>query len=216
MNEDIVVKIDRKHYRWHYDPDSESIGSWADEQTNMAPTPQIALRLNQYLLDHHTQELFDTWGKDDLIRFDAILRSIGAGEDDYLKLDLGFLLETDDAANAFPRSPLHVLGYRVGKSGKAESVRRAILKQAFLENLPNVGSVKYMAFWGIPGTAKRLGAIANHIAWKCIGSGRPGADNEQSETEWRSDLKWLKATFYDGKFEFPWLLPFAFWNIKLN
>ena len=55
----------------------------------MVPTPQIESRLNRYLLDHNAASFRDTWGKDDLPRFHAVLHSLGASRDEVIKFDQG-------------------------------------------------------------------------------------------------------------------------------
>lgn len=45
-------------------------------------------------------------------------------------------------------SPLHVMGYRVGKQGIGIVGRHEILRNAFLGELPNVISQAYMNEWG--------------------------------------------------------------------
>jgi hypothetical protein len=85
--------------------------------------------------------------------------------------------------------------------------RRAILTKAFMEDLPNVGSARYMARWGMPGSAQRLKRIAYHL-WSVSGFSKDReADYSLAREEWESDLQWLKVTFYDnGGYDFSWSL----------
>jgi hypothetical protein len=100
------------------------------------------------------------------------------------------------------------LGYAVGRNGGTPAMRRADLSKAFeMSDLPQVSSHEYMSGWGKSGTAKRLEKIANSIASFCRSAKRRrNSDNSDAITDWESDLQWLKATYYDGKFnrQFQW------------
>jgi hypothetical protein len=100
-------------------------------------------------------------------------------------------------------SPIHVLGYRVGKSGLAATERRKILKASFQGKLPRVESDRYMRAWGQPRTRDRLRRMARHIAWLARLWG-----NQQSHTvatsHWREDLSWLRDEFYEPWMRFRW------------
>lgn len=199
MTAKIIVTLDRKPYRWVYDADSAINSSWIDEQTNAAPTTQVECRLNRHLLDNHAESLFEAWGKDHLPRFYELLNLVGATESDFKRLKLDF-----DMAGTVPGSPLRLMGYRVGVNGLSTRERQAILRKAFQGQLPKVLSDMYMERWGKPGTAKRLQKIASHITSNTQKIRREGADRSKAEEEWQTDLNWLKVTFYDGTFTFPW------------
>ena len=112
-------------------------------------------------------------------------------------LDIGRYLEHVE------ESPLHAMDYRVGQSGWDANTRRQILSSAFKEPLPFVEGLGYMEAWGEPGTGQRLHKMAMHIAYlvdKNSGRQSLGA----AVRDWNDDLKWLKAEFYRGVFNFNW------------
>lgn len=111
--EDIFVVLDGQRYRW-------SNGLWTNVRTNMVPTVVVENDLNRQLLDQNGAAWLSDWGQNDLLRFYNLLRSLGAGEKDFIKLGIGYLIEPEEAENIKPRSPLHAMGYRVGKTGLSE------------------------------------------------------------------------------------------------
>lgn len=102
------------------------------------------------------------------------------------------------------RSPLTVLGYRVGKDGLGYSERRRILQSAFRGPLPQVGSLSYMAKWGEPDTPERLKEIADRLALNCRINKKRANPSLQAISEWEDDLDWLKDSFYRGHMAFHW------------
>jgi hypothetical protein len=89
------------------------------------------------------------------------------------------------------------MGYAVGDKGLPRNQRRAILRAAFEEDIPTVGSAEYMAQWSQPATPARLEKIANFLAANCQNLKRKGKGTEKAVAEWEDDLRWLKETFYD-------------------
>ena len=69
-------------------------------------------------------------------------------------------------------SPLHIMGYHVGKTGQYIDKRRQILRNVFEGPLPIVSSYSYMAEWGEPGSAERLYKTAERISLNCKNSKR--------------------------------------------
>lgn len=100
-------------------------------------------------------------------------------------------------------SPIHVMGYKVGKSGATLSERRDILEKAFREELPPVGTPGYMLAWGGPSSAERLWRIAEQLAM-CIRNNVNRPAFGQAVSDWDQDLAWLKLMFYHGHFRFSW------------
>lgn len=100
-------------------------------------------------------------------------------------------------------SPLHRLGYKVGRSGKSERERHRILTQAFENALPNAGTAEYMGEWGEPKTRERLRKMARHLAALADNNSRRSI-MQQAVKDWNDDLAWLKETFYRGHMQFDW------------
>jgi hypothetical protein len=106
-------------------------------------------------------------------------------------------------------SPLHKLGYRVGKTdGVPEKKRRDILECAFHGSLPPVKSRDYMKGWGTPKTRRRLRRMVTAIDWsivKAIGRQRErGHDMSQAIDEWSGDLEWMHQSLYESWMHFRW------------
>jgi hypothetical protein len=105
--------------------------------------------------------------------------------------------------NQVEQSPLSIMGYRAGVSGLDEESRRRILRSAFEGPLPFVESPAYMESWGGPATAERLKRIAYHLS-STIDTHRNRANLHVAVSDWKTDLAWLKETFYRGIFTFYW------------
>ena len=105
--------------------------------------------------------------------------------------------------NQVEQSPLSIMGYRAGVSGLDEGSRRRILRSAFEGPLPFVESPAYMESWGSPATAERLKRIAYHLS-STIDTHRNRANLHVAVSDWKTDLAWLKETFYRGIFTFYW------------
>lgn len=103
-------------------------------------------------------------------------------------------------------SPLHALGYKVGRSGIARDARRRILSTAFLGPLPPVQNPGYMEEWGAPNTGKRLKRIANHLNSLILRNlERSDRDSiKDAINDWEEDLDWLKDRYYNGARKFDW------------
>jgi hypothetical protein len=102
-------------------------------------------------------------------------------------------------------SPLHEMGYRVGRTGiMVDKRRRDILQKAFQSDLPNVGSAAYMSEWGAPNSSKRLKKIAANLATQVRNAKHRDAAMDLAIEHWEKDLAWLKQTFYTSRFRFHW------------
>jgi hypothetical protein len=115
----------------------------------------------------------------------------------------------DVAIEAIEESPLHHMGYRVGKTdGVAERKRHDILARAFAGELPKIGSRDYMKGWGKPGTRRRLRRIATAIDWYIVQAmGRQtkrGHDMSVAVADWTADLNWLHEEIYEAWMHFRW------------
>ena len=97
------------------------------------------------------------------------------------------------------RGVLATMGYHVGVgSGLSQTSRRAILKEAYIGNIPFVQSVDHMREWGAPGSARRLRKIID-----CLTAFAENARNkrrhelERCIDEWEGDRDWLMMNFSD-------------------
>ncbi len=116
--------------------------------------------------------------------------------------NLGYSVEAD-----WPKiGLLSYMGYRVGRNGKREGTRRAILSEVFeKEVLPKVDSPEYIEEWGPARSSQRLMKMAESIA--SFARNRKRNDPLQFSKaidEWEADLEWLKLTFYRGHHRFQW------------
>lgn len=104
------------------------------------------------------------------------------------------------------KSPLNLMGYKVGMHGLKEKNRRKILSDAYLGDIPWVESDAYMRQWGRAQTRMRLRRMAEHIAMLIRkASGKYNMD--EAISDWESDLNWLYDEFYGpGGMGFTWPL----------
>ena len=107
-------------------------------------------------------------------------------------------------ADEWPRAGmLSFLGYHVGVNGLRADDRRKILDSAYAGRLPNVNDAQYMQGWGAPASSARLRKIAESIAAFCRNHRRKDP-SALSVTEWESDLDYLHARHYVGRYDFVW------------
>ena len=101
------------------------------------------------------------------------------------------------------KGALKHVGYRVGILGKSKPQRLAILRTFFeLDAIPILDSPTYVAEWGSQRSSARLKKMAYSIATFCrFAKGRRRAWMGPAITHWEADLAWLKATFYNGRFD---------------
>jgi len=99
-------------------------------------------------------------------------------------------------------SPLHLMGYHVGKtSALTERERRAILKRAFSGPLKIVPNEEYMAEWGYQSTERRLWRMAHHVALLASTQGR---GKKIAGSHWAQDLRWMKKNLFEPWMKFKW------------
>ena len=182
---------------------------WTNVQTKTEPPPELVRLLNERVILEHAAAELDRWGRHYFPEFVAWLRTLGATNDDFERLGLQFLI--DKGRYARRRSPLHILGYQVGKSGLTEETRQRILRKAMTEDLPNVGAAEYMATWGLPNTRRRLHAIILHLVQHLD---QPNCDDTEAVAHWESDICWLKEEFCD--FPDSFVEPPNVWSSKLR
>ena len=99
---------------------------------------------------------------------------------------------------------LKTLGYTVGMEGIGEGKRRDILADVFEQELVLLRGHSQQKQWGRPKSAKRLQKLANVIASFARNAKRRKNPPTVAITEWESDLRYLKKSFYTGTYEFPW------------
>lgn len=99
-------------------------------------------------------------------------------------------------------SPLRKLGYTVREGALSDYRRREILNIAFNDSLKKyLKNESDKKRWGAPRSAQRLYAMAHFINWlnKFQGNVKPAA-----AARWKSDLQWLKKSFYVSRMNFKW------------
>ena len=99
---------------------------------------------------------------------------------------------------------LSFMGYHVGAKGISERRRRKILDDVFNNEIPSWSDDANMQEWGRPQTSSRLQKLAEYLARFARARPNSSADLSVGIATWKSDLEYLKETFYDGKFYFPW------------
>lgn len=104
------------------------------------------------------------------------------------------------------QSPLHVMGYSVGKKGISQRRRRLILQDAYKGSIPLVESREYMEEWGEPNSGKRLRRIAQQLASnvQMFGRRENAHSYQQAIDDWCDDLEWIKVNYYSGTYRFDW------------
>ncbi|MEZ4776509.1 MAG: hypothetical protein R3D00_25260 [Bacteroidia bacterium] len=100
---------------------------------------------------------------------------------------------------------LGVLGYHVGKKGLQQKDRWLILETVYFFDLPKINGETYHVEWGKPKTGKRLKKMANSIA-TFAKQAKKNSEKDYSIAinQWEDDLRYLKKTYYTGKYNFIW------------
>lgn len=102
-------------------------------------------------------------------------------------------------------SPLSLAGYKVGRSGKSAKRRRQILKEIFEGPLHHETPSDFVSKWGNANSIDRLKGISGHLANLArTQQARSDPAYEKAISDWQDDLEWLRRTFYEGRFSFPW------------
>lgn len=101
---------------------------------------------------------------------------------------------------------LKLSGYCVGKTeGKPDLERRKILNYIFLKDeLLDVDDEYYASEWGEPKSEDRLKKLTNSIASFVRNAKRSSNNMSYAIGDWSEDIHYLKETFYDRWFDFPW------------
>jgi len=99
---------------------------------------------------------------------------------------------------------LSYLGYKVGMQGLPPGQRYKLLSRIFQGPLPLINDAAYMREWGEPYSEQRLRKLAYSL-YQFIKNARNRPDNmTKAINDWNNDLLYLRKTFYDGRFVFPW------------
>ncbi|TAK11822.1 MAG: hypothetical protein EPO32_11185 [Anaerolineae bacterium] len=103
---------------------------------------------------------------------------------------------------------LGFMEYSVSKRiNLSEEVRREILDDVFLDELPTFRDENYSMKWGYPNSATRLKTIAYSIVDFAIRAKHNDSRRYRTAIgKWESDLLYLKNSYYNGTYdrEFPW------------
>ena len=103
-------------------------------------------------------------------------------------------------------SGLNLCGYKVEKQkGALPPVeRKRLLDYFYRRKLPNVVEEIYGNAYGAPNSSLRLKKMARNIAWNCKNKKKISAGRYRvAIADWETDLKYLKKTYYDGRFNWP-------------
>jgi hypothetical protein len=101
---------------------------------------------------------------------------------------------------------LRKMGYAVGRSGKSVLQRRRALDEAYRKRVPTTFDASYRDKWGMPGTEQRLHKIVEVITFLAQKAQRRNqrANFDETINDYRTDLAYLKTTYYDGRRTFYW------------
>jgi hypothetical protein len=107
-----------------------------------------------------------------------------------------------DSSALNTESPLHRLGYSVAEGRLSVAERRRHLTQMYeiQGDQVFVEDDEYRV-WGNARTQQRLYAMARHISWLI---GFRGETAPNAAERWRSDLNWLKDSYYRSGMKFSW------------
>ncbi|MBM0741297.1 hypothetical protein JOY44_06635 [Phormidium sp. CLA17] len=164
---------------------------------------------NKQLLSkiNHELESRRSWGRPQALRERITQRLTQLHSTQFVRTTTATFGSQDLSSDVFRYSEglLSHCGYEVGANGLPESQRRQILDSVFLERLPFVNDTAYLGEWGEPGTSQRLQKSANCIAAFARNARRRNSGNlSNAIQEWEADLAYLKQTYYNGRFHFPW------------
>ena len=105
-------------------------------------------------------------------------------------------LVVDFGTGAWPASGvLSELGYRVGKNGLGQDLRRHILRNAMTVELvaTSADSESYLRQWGPSNSRRRAAKIERCLAGFAAGARRKTADMSEAIADWESDLAWFRV-----------------------
>lgn len=93
------------------------------------------------------------------------------------------------------RSPLAILGYKVGQKGMRKTKRRSFLAAFFLARLPLPLAPEYLEEWGGPGSVTRRERMRSHLIWLANNAEKrdDAASFETAISEWRDDAAFVET-----------------------
>ena len=211
MLEEHEIRLDGATYRWSIvesDPSPKTCWCWADVR-DMTPPLATVSRLNSLFISECAVEIAATLLEVDRERFCDKLEVMGASDETLAAIlgrDRDSTLHKTLKAEWPEKSPLSVLGYRVGASAAIPpTVRRRVLERVFSEELKIDGPHEYIAAWGSPGSQERLQKIAVSIHSHCQNQQRRRSNRSiEAIQNWKSDLQWLKEKYYHERMTFAW------------
>ncbi|MCX9154970.1 hypothetical protein OPU71_02395 [Niveibacterium sp. 24ML] len=113
--------------------------------------------------------------------------------------------QLDESHFPYKHGMLGWLGYRVGKAGLEANRRHGLLDSAYANDLPGINSQQYFDEWGTARSAVRLQKMAQSIAAFARHKKRAGRHRYAAAiSDWETDLAYLKASHYIGRYDFPW------------
>jgi hypothetical protein len=147
--------------------------------------------------------------KKEAVELRELLRRILAAQSQYYSWPSTEVTAGDGTLDSgyfqYQQGLLGYVGYQVGAKGVSFYRRRALLDDVFQNSLPRLNSAEYMKAWGMPKSPKRLHKLAESIA----AFARNAKHNDAGKyalaiADWESDLRYLKATYYNSLCKFPW------------
>jgi len=93
------------------------------------------------------------------------------------------------------QSPLHLLGYRVGRKGLSLAKRRRLLEAFYAALLPAEYPAIYAEHWGPPASPERRAAMTQHVRWLA----RQAAQRQNAEAmsvaiaDWEKDAAFIET-----------------------
>lgn len=99
------------------------------------------------------------------------------------------------SGNWAEQSPLHLLGYRVGRKGLSLTKRRRLLEAFYAAPLPAEYPEIYAEHWGPPASPERRTAMTQHVRWLA----RQAAQRQNAEAmsvaiaDWGKDAAFIEA-----------------------
>jgi len=137
-----------------------------------------------------TSGIIQTIVEPDLAARPSTFRELARTNRAFSKPPAGY--EKADWASA---SPLHLLGYGVGRSGVSLARRRALLEAFCDASLPSEYPAQYRERWGEPSSQVRLDTMSSHLRWLA----RQASQRSNAEamavaiSDWESDAQYVET-----------------------
>jgi hypothetical protein len=113
-------------------------------------------------------------------------------------------IEKIDSIKSHDEGMLSAFGYHVGKvQGLPTEIRKLILDDIFLSELPPINGREYMQSWGYPNTSSRLRKLDRTLAM--LGTNERGRGLALAPEQRQADLDYLEKEYYlPMKYKFSW------------